>query len=187
MDLNTMALLIGQHWNDVLFAHVTVGMLATLLLIVIGMAKLIVSTTGTPDPATAFGRIYRIIEVLALILGKAKAKAKDGGAQPGSRKAILPPLMVGMMVFMLSACGTINPYLAGIEAKGASDYQGARANLQTADDMAFTIWVDQSCNIKLGALKRNATGNNAAVIAALSACPIPNPHKNVEPTDLLGP
>jgi len=84
----------------------------------------------------------------------------------------------------IAGCGAVNPYIAGVEAKGATDYQGARANLQTADDMAFMVWTDSACNIKLGALKRNATGNPAAVTAVLQACPIPSPKKTLAPSDI---
>ena len=85
----------------------------------------------------------------------------------------------------VAGCSAVNPYIAGVEAKGATDYQGAKANLQTADDMAFMVWTDSACNIKLGALKRNATGNPAAVTAVLQACPIPSPKKTVAPSDIV--
>ena len=94
-------------------------------------------------------------------------------------------LLILMSCATIAGCSAVNPYIAGVEAKGASDYQGAKANLQTADDMAFMVWTDSACNIKLGALKRNATGNPAAVTAVLQACPIPSPKKTVAPSDIV--
>lgn len=38
-------------------------------------ASAVVATTRTPDPKTTWGKIYRLIEVLALAIAKAKDKA----------------------------------------------------------------------------------------------------------------
>lgn len=87
-------------------------------------------------------------------------------------------LVIGFAL-SLSGCGAMNSYTSAILTSGASDYEGAKANVQKADDLGFAAWADSACDIKLGALKRNNTGNTNAVTAALYACPIPNPQKTL--------
>ena len=87
----------------------------------------------------------------------------------------------------LCGCGAINSYTAGVLANGAQDYVGARSNLQKIDDMEFTTWSDSACNIKLGAVKRNATGNPNAPEAVLKACTITNPVTTLQSQASLTP
>lgn len=56
-------------------------------------------------------------------------------------------------------------------APGAANYQGAKTNAQTANDMKITAWADAACAIPLGALSR--AGSLYIVRAALTACPVP--------------
>lgn len=42
------------------------------LLLLTGMATMITAFTPTPDPNTVIGKMYKVIEVLAGIIGKAK-------------------------------------------------------------------------------------------------------------------
>lgn len=51
--------------------------------IVIGVAKAITILTPTPDPSTTWGKVYRGIEVAALLVGK----AKDSGIVPTNATA----------------------------------------------------------------------------------------------------
>lgn len=44
----------------------------TILGSVVLIASLITAGTKTPDPATKLGKVYKVIEVLALIVGRAK-------------------------------------------------------------------------------------------------------------------
>lgn len=39
---------------------------------VVLIASLITAGTKTPDPATKLGKVYKVIEVLALVIGRAK-------------------------------------------------------------------------------------------------------------------
>ncbi|AWJ93820.1 hypothetical protein Sp245p_28790 (plasmid) [Azospirillum baldaniorum] len=41
-------------------------------------ASLITSGTPTPDPNTALGKVYRAVELLALVFGKAKDRGPQG-------------------------------------------------------------------------------------------------------------
>ena len=75
---------------------------------------------------------------------------------------------------MLSGCTALNAYTGAAINAGESGYAGARQNVQAVDDAAFVGWNDAACAIKLGALKRNATGNPNAVKAVLTACPVSN-------------
>jgi len=81
-------------------------------------------------------------------------------------------IVCGMLALGLSGCGALNAYTATGLSAGAADYAGAKKNIQAADDLAIQAWVDAGCNLKLGALQRAPT---AAVKAAFTACPLPNP------------
>lgn len=51
---------------------------------IVPAASLFVSLTKTPMPGTFWGRVYRVIEVLALVFGRAKEVADTvAAAQPG--------------------------------------------------------------------------------------------------------
>jgi len=39
---------------------------------VVTFASLITANTDTPDPATWLGKVYRVIEILAIVYGKTK-------------------------------------------------------------------------------------------------------------------
>lgn len=39
---------------------------------VVSIASVIVAATDTPPPETKLGKLYRILEILALVVGKAK-------------------------------------------------------------------------------------------------------------------
>lgn len=41
---------------------------------VVTIASIVTASTETPPPETVLGKIYRILEVLALVMGKAKNK-----------------------------------------------------------------------------------------------------------------
>ena len=76
---------------------------------------------------------------------------------------------------LLSGCGTINPTIAAFENKAATDYLGAKANIQQADDMKLRAWLDGSCAINIGALQRaiSTSGNPSIANAIFTACPVP--------------
>ena len=93
-------------------------------------------------------------------------------------------LLAGIVALCLAGCGAVNSYTGAALTAGTADYAGARTNVQKVDDMAFTAWSDSACDIKLGALARNNTGNANAVAAALKACPVPNPNKTLDATDI---
>lgn len=41
---------------------------------VVTIASIVTASTDTPPPETALGKLYKILEVLALVMGKAKDK-----------------------------------------------------------------------------------------------------------------
>lgn len=49
------------------------------LVIIIMAAKAICSLTATPDPSTPMGKVYKVVEWLALIFGKMKDKGVRNG------------------------------------------------------------------------------------------------------------
>lgn len=49
----------------------------TMLTSVVVIASLITAGTETPDPDTKLGRIYRVIEYLGLVIGKAKQEKRE--------------------------------------------------------------------------------------------------------------
>mgnify|MGYP001484370336 CR=1 FL=1 len=64
------------------FAAESVGVIAAALDVVsvivpciVPIASLFVSLTKTPAPGTLWGRVYRVIEILALVFGRAKEVA----------------------------------------------------------------------------------------------------------------
>ncbi len=78
-----------------------------------------------------------------------------------------------LVTLTLAGCGTLNTFNGAAINTSEQDYAGFRKNLQATDDMAFIGWNDAACNIKVGALARNATGNPLAVQAVLEACHVP--------------
>ena len=55
-----------------ILAHVTVERIFTAILTVSTIAKAFCAATSTPDPKTTWGKLYNLIEILALTVGKAK-------------------------------------------------------------------------------------------------------------------
>lgn len=79
--------------------------------------------------------------------------------------------LVIILAAMLSGCGTINAYTGAALTDAAANYQGAKTNAQTSNDMKLTAWADAACAIPLGALSR--AGSPVIIRAALTACPVP--------------
>lgn len=52
------------------------GAILNALLGVFAVASLFIAGTKTPDPDTTFGKVYRVIEALALNVGRAKETGK---------------------------------------------------------------------------------------------------------------
>ncbi|MDE2470913.1 MAG: hypothetical protein KGL35_19725, partial [Bradyrhizobium sp.] len=75
----------------------------------------------------------------------------------------------------LSGCGTINPAVSAFENKAGTDYLGAKANIQQADDMKLRVWLDGACAVNIGALQRaiSTSGNPSIANAIFTACPVP--------------
>ncbi len=76
---------------------------------------------------------------------------------------------------LLSGCGTVNPAVSALENKAGTDYMGAKANIQQADDMKLRLWIDGACAVNIGALQRaiSTSGNPAIANAIFTACPVP--------------
>ena len=58
-----------------------IDLILTTLTSIVVIASLIVAGTKTPDPDSKLGKIYKLIEFLAIVVGKAKdeGKPKDKG------------------------------------------------------------------------------------------------------------
>ncbi len=78
---------------------------------------------------------------------------------------------IAILAAILSGCGTINAYTGAALTAAAADYQGAKTNIQAANDMRLAAWADGACAIPLGALSR--AGSPVIIRAALTACPVP--------------
>ena len=76
-----------------------------------------------------------------------------------------------VIAVLLTGCGTINAYTGAALTSAAADYQGAKTNIQAANDMRLAAWADGACAIPLGALSR--AGSPVIIRAALTACPVP--------------
>ena len=76
-------------------------------------------------------------------------------------------------IILLSGCGTINTWTASKDSVIVSDYTAFKKNLQNTDDQEFEAWADAACNVKVGALQRNASGKQGNVKAVFDACPVP--------------
>ncbi|MDE2467969.1 MAG: hypothetical protein KGL35_04320 [Bradyrhizobium sp.] len=76
---------------------------------------------------------------------------------------------------LLSGCGTVNPAVSAFENKAGTDYMGAKANIQQADDMKLRVWLDGACAVNIGALQRaiSTSGNPSIANAIFTACPVP--------------
>ena len=75
---------------------------------------------------------------------------------------------------LVTACSTVNPFVAGAINSSAADYAASRANLQKIDDAQLKLAADSACDVKLGALERaeSTTGNSNITRAMLMLCPI---------------
>lgn len=71
----------------------------------------------------------------------------------------------------LGGCTAMNQMGAAFNNYTAANYTSLKNNIQNRQDQDFKAWSDYSCNIPLGALQRNVTGNPEAVKAAVEACP----------------
>jgi len=57
----------------------SLGKVVSVLTAISVLASAFCSLTGTPDPATKLGKLYRLLEMLALNIGKAKDKGGKNG------------------------------------------------------------------------------------------------------------
>lgn len=83
------------------------GTIFSILAGIVTIASIIVAGTPTPDPNTALGRIYKVIEVAALVVGKAKdpggtAPAQSSSASVSKLGGLVLALLLGGS--MLTAC-----------------------------------------------------------------------------------
>ena len=62
-----------EHLNELL------PKVATVLTSVVAVASAVCAVTGTPDPNTNLGKVYKALEWLALNVGKAKDSGITGG------------------------------------------------------------------------------------------------------------
>lgn len=65
--------------------------------VLVAVASAFVAATPTPPPGTFWAKVYKVIEVLALVIGKAKDKGK----------ALSLSLVVGLGLGLLGGCSTM--------------------------------------------------------------------------------
>ena len=83
------------------------------------------------------------------------------------------PILFGLVAIAaacltLSGCGTVDAWVAGKTNIVEQDYKGARANVKRQDDDVLQLWLDTSCDVKVGALARNPE----ALTPVMAACPV---------------
>ena len=88
-------------------------------------------------------------------------------------KKVLGFFLAGV-VGLLAGCGTINSFTAAQLSAAQANASQAVANKQKLDDLKMDALVTGACDINLGALQRNASGNPNAIIGILELCPLPN-------------
>lgn len=77
-------------------------------------------------------------------------------------------IAVATACLALSGCGTVDAWVAGKTNIVEQDYKGARANVKRQDDDVLQLWLDTSCDVKVGALARNPE----ALTPVMAACPV---------------
>ena len=83
------------------------------------------------------------------------------------------PMLFGLVAIaaaclILCGCGTVDAWVAGKTNIVEQDYKGARANVKRQDDDVLQLWLDTSCDVKVGALARNPE----ALTPVMAACPV---------------
>lgn len=119
--------------------HPTVSAVIVAYPMLVTMASMVTAITGTPDPSTPAGRLYRSIEVVALVVGKAKdiktVPADRSRPAIGSHLGMLfCALLVSVIVSSLGAC-TMSSYAetgSAVTGAVAADYQKAKLKVSLA-------------------------------------------------------
>ncbi|MBF0325971.1 MAG: hypothetical protein HQL42_12995 [Alphaproteobacteria bacterium] len=144
---------------------------------VVAVASLICFGTPTPDPSSRFGRLYRVIEFLALNFGHAK---DQGGPARANGQRRLGPLPAVLAAMLLSACAvTARPetnaqMVYAVEADYHLVQRAALAYVRRPDaDPAIEARVKQmeaaAFDALVAARQAVAAGDHPAVPAALAA------------------
>lgn len=113
--------------------------LIDIALYVIAGASILVAGTKTPDPNTRLGRLYRLLEWLALTVGR----AKDIGPRVGSPSRRGPPPaavgVVALVALALAACSSVQLHRSDAEPTPAQRVVALELDYQQAQRLALAL------------------------------------------------